>query len=496
MTSHPTDIQLETLLLDEKGLPETTRKEIEAHIQECSLCREHLEMLKRVYSGIDANLQLPPTDRDGEVARTLFITGRKALPQRGLQRWTSAERVREGLDTFAEIIEPSELPLLQRFTQYVQVYPIRVAGATSIAVAAVVLAALFLRAPKDTNPTFAAVKNSVLTVQNKKGEVLWTRTAIGIPDTRSDESLDRNQSKRFLSIADVDGDGKQEILLSGAETGGEFAGDTLYCFEGNDRLRWKAGVGKMISFGQRGLVQHSTTLITDWLITKRRRTDQTQLFVIGEDRFFSPAKLFEIDTKTGSELQCYFHRGHCPLLHAMNVNGDETTELLLAGENDGFNLASLAVLDPAAINGYGPIPPQYIPVDTLKRAEEMYYILFPRTDLGELVGRAPFNQVNMITSGATRTVIINVKESTGNPKSEEQATVIYVCGPTMQVISVLVGDPFKKTYQRFVDEGKIAHPLTPAYTENLKNSVLYWDGEKFVNRPTMNRLYPAARRLP
>lgn len=503
MSEHIDHHTLESLILDPRltgGQAESVSAgdsaRINSHLNDCALCAEQWAKLKEFYRIVEENLQQPPTRRDQEYAERLLASKRTALPERRLERRRPEESLRETLESYAEVIEPYRRSFVQKFVRYSRMYPVRTASATAFAVAAVALSVLLTHTPKDDNPIFAIVKNAVLTVQNKEGEVLWTKSALGIPDIRSDEPVDLNQGKRFLSVTDIDDDGVKEILLSGAETGGEFASDTLYCFEKNKTLRWKAGVGKMISFGQRGLVQHSTTSILDWLVVKRRADETGRLFVLCEDGTFSPMKLFAVDAKTGAKLQSYFHRGHCPLLLASDVESDGTNELLLGGENDGYNQACLAILDPSDIGGFAPVPQEYLPVDSVPSAGEKYYILFPKTDLGELVQRAPFNQVNKIMLGATGNLIIHVNESTGNPKSEEQGTVLYTFDQTMKVKSVTLGDPFKRTYSRFLNEGKLKQPLTPAYTEKLKNSVLYWDGERFAKEPTMNKAYMSSTLQP
>jgi hypothetical protein len=487
---------LECLALDLESVSAEDSARINAHLSKCSLCAEQWRKLKEFYRNVDEDLQHPPSRRDEEFAERLLTTKRTALPERGLEPRRQEESLRETLQSYVEVIEPYKRTFVQKFVRYARLYPVRTASATAFAVGAAALSVLLTHTPKDDNPIFAIVKNSVLTVQNKEGEVLWTKSALGIPDIRSDQPVDLNQGKRFLSLTDIDDDGVKEILLSGAEPGDEFASDTLYCFEKNKTLRWKAGVGKMISFGQRGLVQHSTTSILDWLVVKHRANETSRLFVLSQDRNFSPMKLFEVDTKTGVEQQSFFNRGHCPFLLASDVDGDGTNDLLLGGLNDGYNQACLAILDPSDISGFAPVPQEYLPADSVRSAQEKYYILFPKTDLGELVRRAPFNQVNQIVLAATGNLIIHVYESTGNPKSEEAGSVLYGFDQRMKLKLVTLGDNFKVVYQRFYSEGKLKRPLTPAYTEKLKNSVLYWDGERFVNTPTMNKRFKATQPLP
>jgi hypothetical protein len=46
--------------------------------------------------------------------------------------------------------------------------------------------------------------------------------------------------------------------------------------------------------------------------------------------------------------------------------------------------------------------------------------------------------------------------------------------------------------QLLYKQGKIKAPVTSATFASLKDSVLYWNGSKFVNTPTMNGNYKTA----
>ena len=76
------------------------------------------------------------------------------------------------------------------------------------------------------------------------------------------------------------------------------------------------------------------------------------------------------------------------------------------------------------------------------------------------------------------------------------APVVYIFGPGMRVEQVMGGDGFDTVHERQLEQGKLLKPLTPEYWMELKNSVLYWDGEKFVKTPTMNKLYLASQPVP
>jgi hypothetical protein len=44
-------------------------------------------------------------------------------------------------------------------------------------------------------------------------------------------------------------------------------------------------------------------------------------------------------------------------------------------------------------------------------------------------------------------------------------------------------------HQKLEAEGKLTKKLDKQYYEDLRKRVLYWDGEKFVKEPTMNKNY-------
>lgn len=478
----------ETYLLNPKSVSREESVKINEHLTECRLCAEEYRRLQEFYIALEDKLKQQPALRDKEIAERLTDDKHHTLPEQGLELRRRKDSVGEMLDSRAEVIVPSKRSGAHKVVTYMRMYPMRTATFSALGAAAIALFVLTTRPSRDSNPTFVAVQKAVLTTYNKEGEALWTKSAAGIPDLRSDEQPDVGTiGKRCLSIADFDGNGVNEVLVSGPDYGGDFSPDTLYCFDQNGSLRWKAGVGQMISFGKQGQAQHSTNFIVDWLVVKRRPEDRDQLFVISHDRIFSPAKLAEIDVKTGIEKQSYFNRGHCAILRSADVDSDGVNELLVAGENDGYNKACIAILDPSRVRGFGPVPDHYQPVDNGMKGSEKYYILFPKTDLGDLVRRAPFNHVREIVITQRGNLIVHINESTGSAELGDQGSVLYTFDHSMNIESVALGDPFRVAYNRYVKEGKLKQPLTPAYTENLKNSILYWDGEKFVNIPASNK---------
>jgi hypothetical protein len=70
--------------------------------------------------------------------------------------------------------------------------------------------------------------------------------------------------------------------------------------------------------------------------------------------------------------------------------------------------------------------------------------------------------------------------------------LIYYFNRTMKCIVVQASDSFMKLHQRLEAEGKTKTIADAHYFEQLRQGVLYWDGEKFVHEPTMNKRYVEA----
>ena len=69
----------------------------------------------------------------------------------------------------------------------------------------------------------------------------------------------------------------------------------------------------------------------------------------------------------------------------------------------------------------------------------------------------------------------------------------------MKCIKVLPDDEFMQFHRRMEAEGKLKNKVDERYVEELRQRVQYWDGEKFVHEPTMNKRYKdmvQARPLP
>jgi hypothetical protein len=488
-TSHPSEQERELYASMPDVLSAERRSIIESHIRRCRRCREEITRLHSFFEDVHQRLSDSPKEIDRVIAQRLSIPqSPKSLPP-----WEG----RLLTDTDAPIIR-SSFGLMR----YVKQNPLKTGGVVSLAAALVIAVAALLKTPADTNPAKAAVRNSVLYVYNSAGQLLWTKSARGLQDDSSKYNplVDDLGSPSFVRVFDIDGDGRNEALvtLEPARAAGllkpyDFAPDTLYCFNSDGSLRWKHGMSGGMRFGAVDFSKNPHWHIWKFLPVRRSSRERVQLFVLAYIRPSWASKLFELDPQTGKELQSYWHTGGMSSAVEADVDGDGIKELVVGGMNNHLRGAAIAVFDPRSVQGAGPTIPEMVPTEAGKGTEK-YYLLLPRSSLGIALGtRTPYNSVTQIQVTTEGRVVIQTNETN---RADYDAGLVYGFGDNMRINYVVANDPFEVNFEKARKQGLIKDELNAAYYENLRKSVRYWDGERFVNEPTMNKRYWSGRNLP
>ncbi len=163
-----------------------------------------------------------------------------------------------------------------------------------------------------------------------------------------------------------------------------------------------------------------------------------------------------------------------------DVDGDGREELLLVGEDNGYDAACLLVLDSRLMRGCAPLPSGYS-FEGVDKGAEKFYILFPRTDLHRLQGGVR-NVAAAIHVYADKRFIVGVAED----KDDWSIGVNYQFDSTLTCERAEPSDRFIARHRQLEQEGKLKTRVDDGYREKLRRALLYWDGEKFVNHRAMN----------
>ncbi len=247
--------------------------------------------------------------------------------------------------------------------------------------AAAGLASVLFRAgvmPRATpQPAGIVIDGTEMRVLDREKRLLWKHP---FPDPIRSEYA-------FWAIADVNGDGRKEILFTYSPVNQEEAFSTLICFD--------AGGSELWSYRPRPVLRNAHRIYPPRYLIR-----QVNPFVepaaggrlIGVLATQSPweACLFFLLRPDGTPVGQYVHPGHfsTSIFLREDLDGDGVKEIVLGGENNGYNQACLAVLDPRHVQGSSPheglsawtfegVPP----------GKEDHFLLFPRSSLCEVMAQ-------------------------------------------------------------------------------------------------------------
>lgn len=478
---HITELKIDKFVVNPDLLEENERIDIEKHLSECALCRDYYTRVKNFYIVLEHKLETSPGEKDRELAVTLLRKkGAKLLPSKALEK-TGVESLIGTYTDIARVSRRGSLP--QRLYFFAQSRPV-VSGVAMFVLAAILsIAFLFYQESGDSNPAYAIVQNYQLRVYNQDSELLWTKPALGMPDLSSTTwKGSRDHARRYLMVEDIDGNGTNEVLLL-YSADQKMTHDTLACYNYDGSLRWKGELPEPVQYGDSEQTRFIHWELRDFLVIQKNENRKKQLFVIAASRL-NPSVLFELDPLTGTLIQTYWNNGHINHLLAFDVDGDGNTEIVIGGINNPFENAFISVLDPLTISGYGPTSIENIP-HSVSKAREKFYILFPKSNVSEVWNTVRYNSTSIIEITPGPSLMVHVDELPGrNP--DEQGGIVYILDDSMRVTSVTHNAPFRATHRRLVDEGILNDTLNADYWDNLKRSMRYWDGEKFVNEWVRN----------
>jgi hypothetical protein len=396
-------------------------------------------------------------------------------PDRGIRPWAQG-------DHRLAVSEKSRLP--SRFVQSVRRFPIRWASAF-VAVAAALVFLLPQFFPHDRNPSYARAKDEYLLVYNEQGEELWRKHIGKGYDQGALPAWISAHPEEALTAFDVDGDGKNEVLAVFGWTSLRMVNPPLdnriLCFNADGTERWRYEVHRNISIGG---VQYADDYRIQLMLLGDYNRDGNPEVVLGvtQNPWF-PSAMIRLNAIDGSFVSEYWHPGSIPYFVHKDINGDGVEELFFAGQNNRLGRACLVVLDPRTIEGYAPAPKKYIP-QGIPEGKEEYYLIFPPTDL-EREWVDITNQVMRLTIKADGLLEVVVME----PLDRFRAEIYYYFDSSMKCVSVRGSDHFTAAHRQLEKEGKLKERLNDAYYERLRRGVSYWNGNRFVNHPTMTNLY-------
>lgn len=457
---------LELFVLDAEEV-RGERAGIERHLLECAGCADLAKEMRGFYDEVsELRNKRPEQETRALTVRNMMIRP----PSRDAVAWDQV---------------PKTMPA--RAVLFVLRHPVL----SSVSFAAVVVAALLLvllpqRHTQDLNPSYARPKDEFLVAYNNQGEEVWRKhVGNGFDLYVAKWPLNR----RAIFTADANHDGRNEVYCIYGDIPNLPFHSSIVSYDWDGRERWRYEFHKDVRFGKEQITddyEFNSMLVGDFY-----HDGNVEIFAELEHHERYPNVVIRLDAKTGALTGEFLHAGNIEYMTHKDFEKTGVDEIFLTNTSVFDGRVPLVVFDPRAVDGCAPVPagmePAGIPPGT-----EKYYILFPRTGLektrnflstaGETMYFKPNGLLEVITYDRF--------------KDGSAFAVMYYFDSTMRCTNVLASEPNLTYYRKLQQEELTIRKIDQQFLDDLRKGVQYWDGEKFVSRPAVNKRYLAARRQP
>lgn len=480
---HIEENKIEMLILSPMSFSEIEKKDILLHLGKCNLCHEIYETYIKIYEDIHLRDLNDPTVNDEEIAKKIHAKFHQVNESKLLSENSEAVQIYNGK---TEIVTRRKLFSLQNIFYFVKSYPAPSFGFVIVSALAIAfIVGQVKNTIKDKNPVFADVKSGALNIYNNSWEALWKKAAYGIPELKSEMLSDWGfPFKRHVNISDIDSDNKNEVLVSGDFTDkGLYRTDSLYCYNFDGTKRWVTGPENIHS-GSIPNWKRTEWLIQDYLTINTR--GNKRLFLVANDWTYALTLVSEIDPKNGQVLSSIYHSGWFFSDLLLDLDNDGNDEIILSGTSNDYYRPVIMVLRAGGFKGAIDKSELLNPNDNHK-GNALYYLLLPVTNYHQKYASSGVVELREIRKTDKGFTVITFEVQPKNVNGT--FGLVYSFDKNMQIRNIIPTNWFQKQYNDLYEKGVFKEPLDSNYFQNLKNSILYWDGDKFVNYPTKNKYY-------
>ena len=481
---HIDENKIEQLVLEPEIFNDDERNEILSHINSCSVCKEIYDTYNNIYADLAAGIKRSATSSDEEIARRIYQQLSNSEESKLLAEKNAAVQVYNGR---TEIVERTKTFSIGNIFHFIKAYPIPSLGFAVVGVLALAfVVGQYKSYLKDSNPYSLDVKENKILVYNKEGDLLWTKSSVGLAKFSVDSLMGWvvNQ-RRYLSLLDIDSNDKNELLLTGYyKSKGYYNSDSVYCFNSDGSLRWVIGP-EDAKYNYAPKWKRTQWSIRDFFTVKTKSGNN--LYVIADDESYAGAVISQVDPKTGKILSSLYHSGWLTAENHFDIDGDGNEEIIIGGTSS-FDKPSLMVL---RSNNYlkGVMPDLYQTQKNAVKGNAEYYLMLKVSDLGKLLSESGAYDIYEIKKFDKNGIEVLTREILSHKNRYDYDALVYAFDANLNAKHLTASASFAKLYSDMLEKGRLKAPLDSVYFKALKDSILYWDGDKFVNYPTKNKYW-------
>jgi len=446
---HIEESNLELFAYQPERFGEEETKDILYHIEYCCLCKDIYSVYKSIHNGMEEYACSKPDENDRDIAERITGKFRKRQNLKLLKSEKSIVQIYEGK---ADLITEPKFFSIEYIIYYIKNYPVQARITTlSMIFALFLIIVLFRTNSKDMNPVTLQNRNSILEAYNMEGELIWKKNIKGIPSYGID-SLTKFSAyeKKFISILDIDGDGKNEVLMCGNDHSGLYRSDSLYCLNNNGTLRWVASPEDP-KYNYAPKWKRTNWMIMEFFTINTK--EGIKLFVIAHVESYGGAILSTLNPEDGSVTSSLYHSGYFTSQTHYDMDRDGNDEIFLGGTSS-FDKPFLMVLKSYNLMG---VMPDYFSKSKLIPGNAMYYILLP------LSGLYPFSETPL-TPNVERSykynedgILVLTTDYIDNAKSI--AYLQFAFNSKMECEYVTSGSSYNILYDKYFKKGLLTKSL-------------------------------------
>lgn len=301
--------------------------------------------------------------------------------------------------------------------------------AVAAAVLAAGLAVAGLRG-RGASPYAVRVEPLGLTVLDEEGRTLWRKPFAREVVTSGTCGLVKGV------VADLDGDGRKEVLFSETQEGGAGLAAPVVCWNADGTERWRFTPGRAVATAK---TSYSPEYRACTATVLPEAMGGARLAVGSLHWMYSPYQVAFL-TAEGRVVREYWHAGHLQHTGLQDIDGDGRPELLLAGVNNVRGRATLVALDPGRTQGVAAEERREYQLAGMAVAREKARIFFPRSGLEVEHG---FNFAYRMDLGAD-----GVTVHVGEEEVPNYAPVYYHLNRDLSLRSAVLSDVFAARARR------------------------------------------------
>lgn len=337
--------------------------------------------------------------------------------------------------------------------------------------------------PIDKNPEMVSIAGEYLILENDRGLEI---SRINIGEVTA-EYMSRNiTAKPTYILHDINNDKINELIWGNSLTSTFRERSFVQAWSvSGDSVIWELPIRMDYQFPRQHVKMNGYLTIDELAVIGEK------LIVSASFPTFFQSMISSVDIKDGTIEQEYVHIGNTNDMLTADIDEDEKEEIILTGVNNAFWTACLIILDPEYMQGHSPLTEEY-QIENLPRAKEMYYILIPKTVVGKYLTKFEKFNVgrNLSLDKERKSLYASITETTrkfGN--NTEYASVLAYFNFNMEPIGFGTSDLYDIIARELYQSGDIPFIPNYDYFQAFKDSLLYWNGEEFVNEVSMNREY-------